>query len=100
MGLTENDFMELAIAEPMEYTLWREKNVRAFTQTIQPESDDKLCIYVQFKNVYGEEKIYPYCDKAKLLAKLLGQRTFTEFNIAIIKQLGYEVATQPQVRTL
>jgi len=47
-------------------------------------------ILVERRNVYGVEKIYPECDKAKLFCKLLGQSTLTERDVSIIKQLGYD----------
>ena len=48
-------------------------------------------IKVVIKNVYGVDKIYPVCDKAKLFAQLLGQATLTPKGIPIIKQLGYTI---------
>ena len=46
-------------------------------------------ITVVIKNVYGQEKIYPYCDDAMTFCKLLGQTTLTRQNIKYIKDLGY-----------
>lgn len=53
-------------------------------------------IKVNIKNVYGNELVYPVCEKALLLAKLAGRKTFTDRDIATIKELGYiiEVATK------
>jgi hypothetical protein len=47
-----------------------------------------MTIYVSIKNVYGEEKVYPDCDKAKGFAALLNQKTFTPANIRQMKALG------------
>lgn len=47
-------------------------------------------LLVIIKNVYGNEMIYPVCDKAKLLCKLSGKKTFTKDSLSILKQLGYE----------
>jgi hypothetical protein len=48
-------------------------------------------IRVNIKSVYGEEKIYPACQKAVTFCKMLGQKTLTTANIASIKQLGFQV---------
>lgn len=48
-------------------------------------------IQVQLKNVYGNTTIYPICDKAKLFAALVGQKTLTARDIKHIKDLGYSV---------
>lgn len=50
-----------------------------------------MTIQVEIRNVYGEEKIYPICEKAKLFAQLAGQKTLMQRDIAIIKQLGYTI---------
>ncbi len=47
-------------------------------------------VQVQIKNVYGNELIYPICEKAKLLCKLAGAKTFTNEAYHTAKQLGYE----------
>ena len=58
-------------------------------------------IYVELKNVYGQEKVYPACDDSNLFADLARQQTLTERDIKIIKALGYQVNvkinTQPRV---
>lgn len=51
-------------------------------------------IAVEIKNVFGNEKIYPASPEADIFAKLIRQKTFTERDIAIIKELGYEVQVQ------
>lgn len=51
-------------------------------------------ITVEIKTVYGNERIYPICDKALLLAKLAGSVTLTRASIDIIKKLGYEIVVQ------
>ena len=50
-----------------------------------------MFIQVQIKTVYGNDIIYPVCEKAKLFAKFKGQKTITGSDIVIIKQLGYEI---------
>lgn len=54
-----------------------------------------LEITVQIKRVYGEDKIYPVCDKALVFAKLTGNKTLTFAAIEGIKKLGYVVNVQP-----
>lgn len=61
----------------------------------------KLQIVVQLKTNYGQQTIYPACDKAKTFARLLDQTTLTPLNIRVIKELGYEVVVKPsEPRTL
>lgn len=48
-------------------------------------------IQVIVKSVYGNTLVYPVCDKAKLLAKLVGKKTFTVESLRIIIDLGYTV---------
>jgi hypothetical protein len=48
-------------------------------------------ITVEIKSVFGNEKIYPVSVEAHTFAKLIGQKTLTERDITIIKELGYEV---------
>ena len=50
---------------------------------------------VEIKNVYGNETIYPVCEKGQLLASFKGQKTFTRKDIDTLKKLGYSfVVTQ------
>ena len=51
-------------------------------------------ITVEIKSVFGNEKIYPVSIEAFTFAKLIGQKTFTDRDIAVIKELGYEVQVQ------
>lgn len=48
-------------------------------------------IMIEIRDVYGEEKYYPACDKAMMFAKLCGTKTLTKHAIATIKQLGYSI---------
>ena len=53
-------------------------------------------LIVKIKNVYGKDLIYPVCEKAKLFAALIGQKTlgelgYSEYNINSIKDLGYSI---------
>jgi len=43
------------------------------------------------RHVYGNPMRYPDNDTARLLLELAGHRTFTDGDLAVIKQLGYEL---------
>lgn len=62
--------------------------------------ENQMGIQVQIKNVYGVEKIYPICAKAKIFANLVGQTTLTPRDISWIKQLGYEITVHQPKRIL
>ena len=51
-------------------------------------------IKVEPRSVYGETRIYPKCDKAKIFAEMLGQATLTPRNIQAIIKLGYTVSAE------
>jgi len=44
---------------------------------------------IELKTVYGNDLIYPVCDKAKKLCSLTNQKTFSQFAIQKLKELGY-----------
>ena len=48
-------------------------------------------ITVEIKNVYGVDRIYPVCDKAKAFTRLTGNKTLSDVDIATIKSLGFEI---------
>lgn len=55
-------------------------------------------IKVTIKNVYGNDYIYPVCEKAKLFTKITGRKTLSRETLEIIKELGYEVEfIQPDI---
>ena len=43
---------------------------------------------VKTKNVYGTDKIYPVCDKAKALASIAGTTTITDRTVMYAAHLG------------
>lgn len=53
-------------------------------------------ITVKIKNVYGEEKIYPVCEKAKAFARLAGTKTLTRAAIKEISELGFYIELEQQ----
>jgi hypothetical protein len=48
-------------------------------------------IAVIVKDVYGQRKFYPKCDKSKVFASIAGTTTLTEATLRKIMELGYEV---------
>jgi len=48
-------------------------------------------ITVEIREVYGQSKIYPVCDKAKIFADIAGTTTLLPRDIQRIQVLGYEV---------
>jgi hypothetical protein len=54
-------------------------------------------IIIKSKNVYGLETYYPFCEKAKLLAKIAGTTTLTRHALIDIKKLGYEIHIKTDV---
>ena len=53
-------------------------------------------ITVRIKNVYGEEKIYPVCEKAKAFARIAGTKTLTRATIKEISDLGFHIDLEQQ----
>ncbi len=56
-----------------------------------------MIIYVQPRNVYGEQKIYPACAKADQFAAIAGTATLTDRTIKAIKALGYSIEIVNQI---
>ena len=50
-------------------------------------------VTLQVRNVYGRNKAYPICDKAKIFANMLGTKTLTKEHRAHIVSLGYGIYT-------
>lgn len=50
-----------------------------------------MTIQVMIKNVYGNETVYPACEKAKIFASMVGQKTLTHADLSSIKALGYTI---------
>jgi hypothetical protein len=48
-------------------------------------------ITIEFKNVYGETKAYPVCERAKTFASMLGTKTLTRDAIRHIEALGFTI---------
>ncbi len=52
-------------------------------------------IHVKEKNVYGNDLVYPVCDKAKLFAQIAGSKTLTEQTLTCIVKMGFMVDYAP-----
>lgn len=52
-------------------------------------------IVISAKDVYGERKYYPVCEKAKLFAEIANTKTLTKSTLFKIKDLGYTVTFKP-----
>jgi hypothetical protein len=55
------------------------------------ENSMNLEITVLVKDIYGQRKFYPKCDKSKVFASIAGTTTLTEATLRKIMELGYEV---------
>ena len=47
------------------------------------------------KNVYGTDKVYPHCEKARHFADIAGTTTLTRDTLRLVVLLGYQVRVQP-----
>lgn len=57
-------------------------------------------ILVRITTKYGNELIYPVCEKAALFCQIAGAKTLTRANIHHIKALGYGIEVAPEVTSL
>jgi hypothetical protein len=48
-------------------------------------------VFVEIKNVYGVQTVYPVCDQAKFFAALAGTKTLTAQAVKLIRQAGYSI---------
>jgi len=53
-------------------------------------------ILIHIKNVYGEDKAYPVCEKAKLFADIAGTKTLRPADLNCIQKLGYKIVLKQQ----
>jgi len=51
-------------------------------------------ILVAIRNVYGNQLIYPVCERAKMFAKLAGRKTLSEADCDVIRALGFEICVE------
>ena len=48
-------------------------------------------IQVQYRTVYGEERLYPMCENAKRFAQIAGTQTLTYNTVRLVRQLGVSI---------
>ena len=55
-------------------------------------------IEIEVRNIYGESKVYPVCDKAKTFASIAGTTTLTHGTLCLVERLGYVImnVTKPK----
>ena len=51
----------------------------------------EIMIKSVYGSVYGEDKVYPVCDKAKTFASIAGTTTLTHNTLCLVERLGYEI---------
>lgn len=51
-------------------------------------------IKVKIKSVFGNELIYPACDKASIFADLCGTKTLNRSDLSNIEKLGYSIQVE------
>ncbi len=59
------------------------------------DSNDKT-VTVEIKDVYGQAKVYPICDRAKRFTAIAGTKTISPEDITRIQMLGYKVTVKPR----
>ena len=53
----------------------------------------------QKRSSYGHDRIYPVCDRAKLITQLTGRKTLFPQDLAVIETLGFEIRWQDESKT-
>ena len=57
---------------------------------------NSMNLIVEKKNVYGVERVYPVCKKAKLFARISGNKTLLDEDRKLIAELGYTFSTKAE----
>jgi hypothetical protein len=57
-------------------------------------------IKVRIVSQFGNQRIFPACDKAELFCTIAGTTTLTDSAIKAIKSLGYTVTVVQDVKSL
>ena len=71
------------------------ENLKQIAELEEKCMKDKTLI-VKKKNVWGNERIYPVCNKAILFSCIAASKTLCPITIANIKKLGYKFETQKE----
>lgn len=56
-------------------------------------------IWVETRNVYGVEKVYPHCSMAKAFAGIAGTVTLTDDTLRRIHGMGFTIRESIKIRT-
>ena len=72
---------------------YQTKDDLAFNQRVL---DAQKKLIVRRQNVFGNELIYPVCNKAKVFAIISGNKTLLPEVIDNIKKLGYTLTTEAE----
>ena len=54
-------------------------------------------LIVEKKSVYGNQLVYPICEKSKMFALISGHKTLMPNVIELLKKLGYKITTKKEV---
>lgn len=57
-------------------------------------------IYIEIKNIYGNQNAYPACDKSILFTRLTGKKTLSTNDFKTIQDLGYKIEFRQPKLTL
>ena len=71
------------------------ENLKQIAELEEKCMKDKILI-VKKKNVWGNERIYPVCNKAIIFSCIAASKTLCPITIANIKKLGYKFETQKE----
>jgi hypothetical protein len=71
------------------------ENLKQIAELEEKCMKDKTLI-VKKKNVWGNERIYPVCNKAIIFSCIAASKTLCPITIANIKKLGYKFETQKE----
>lgn len=53
--------------------------------------DSRKVVQVQVRSAYGQDRVYPMNETARLLLKLIGGKIFAPRDLSVISELGYEI---------
>ena len=80
----------------MSMLVVNKNKTKVYGRQIGPMTLKEMNLIVSKKNVYGVERVYPICNKAKLFASISGNKTLLPEVIELIKKLGYNLTTESE----
>ena len=78
------------------FLLKEEEKLKAELARLKNQRVKEMKLLVSKKNVYGVERVYPICNKAKLFAAISGNKTLLPEIIELVKKLGYNLTTESE----